>query len=141
MTIEATAIPLRDAWKVREWFPRAIDFEIIAPSDWGYNCYAYAVGKNYWIGSFDFMESLDKLGYKMLPEVNIEVELGIEKVAVFRDDHGITHGSIQRRDGRWESKLGPGPLIIHNDLESISGGGYAYGKVWAVYARPCEVAA
>ena len=48
----------------------------------------------------------------------------------------ITHGALQLHNGRWSSKLGQGPLIVHVKANAVSGP--SYGKPIAVYYRERE---
>jgi RHS repeat-associated protein len=60
-------------------------------------------------------------------------------VAIYeRNDNNqvvVTHAAIRQPDGKWKSKLGPGPLIWHTKLIQLEGGHPAYGKVFALLYR------
>ncbi len=138
-------IPLSDRVRVQEWFPKAVDFEILKTGNGMYNCHAYAFGINTrWVncqGSNSVLyEYCEDNGYEPLDQFNVEVVPGLQKIVFYADKYeNILHTALQRPDGRWESKLGSGPLIIHKTLDCLSGP--RYGQPWAVYARPIATAA
>ena len=119
-----------------------------------YNAFAQTIGdRDQWVYPLQDDKDMRGLtafyaqhGFTRLNSLNIDFEPGIEKVVIFgwRNKKGrlvqITHAAVQRPDGAWSSKLGPGPEIVHSSVNAISGGnlnaGYGYGKPIAVFARP-----
>jgi hypothetical protein len=119
-----------------------------------YNCIAYVVGDlqrkwwpddypshwsiDYWppdapkVETLDaFVAALGTVGFVMSNDGN--VELGIEKVAIYALDGVVKHAALQLTDGTWRSKLGSDEDIEHA-LDGLEGP--AYGKVIAYLKRP-----
>jgi hypothetical protein len=98
----------------------AADGYIVAsPKAHSYNCIAWAAGDAsrwwepgiYWPGPpGDDLAALVGLsaGLGYAPSAGDELESGLEKVALYADEHGEwTHAARQLPDGWWTSKLGP----------------------------------
>lgn len=150
------ALPRPDAdptWKKQvlrnRGFPGLTEdnFVAIGPSDGGYNCIAWSLGKrDEWVWPGTRVESFDALyaeqGYRPLDEIDLSPEPGVEKIALYghkrrlggRAEIEVTHAARNDAEGRWMSKLGTEPLIRHDDAASVSGP--SYGEIVRVYARP-----
>lgn len=72
-------------------------------------------------------------GYKLTSATNTKRQDGYDKVAFYshRDGH-ITHTAKQRPDGKWESKLGEGWVVIHPEADDLAPW---YGEVCCVMRR------
>ena len=125
------------------------DFEIVGEPSERYNCIADAAGDvgqwwwpdgvNYWppwATPDNRMESLLEafagLGYEPCDDSNAEE--GCQKVALYGFQGRFEHAAVQTPDGRWRSKMGPGPVIEHGSPESLAGG--MYGDVHCLMRRP-----
>lgn len=65
---------------------------------------------------------------------NAEFEPGLEKVAIYADEHGTPmHVARQKGNGRWTSKLGKLEDVEHDNLEGLEG--EEFGTVVRVLAR------
>lgn len=125
-------------------------FRFTSPDDSGYNCYAYAGGDTrrnwhpsayaglHWPGGesegeslADFLAAYALLGYQACESA--ELEVGVEKIAVYADEMGPTHVARQLKNGYWTSKMGPREDIEH-ELSGLEG--ECYGRVVAVASRP-----
>ncbi|MCP3882920.1 MAG: hypothetical protein GY701_31660 [Sulfitobacter sp.] len=140
-------------------FPRlAISnaYEPISPVDQDYNCIAYAAGDTqrwweppspfrggtYWppgapaeITIEAYVAAFQTLGYQ--PCEDGDPEDGIEKVALFQKDGLPTHAARQSLDtGSWESKLGQGYDITHEEVDGV--GGSDYGEPVIFMSRPLQ---
>ena len=115
------------------------NFEIADPPDGRYNCIAYAAGDtskrwDYHLGRYwppwatqnSSMQSLIEvfagLQYEECQDGSPEV--GYQKVALYEARGAIQHAAVQQPNGRWRSKMGPGPVIEHDSPTSLSGGPY-----------------
>ena len=135
------------AKSLTEKFPRLSgkDFEIVGESSSRYNCIAYAAGDTdrwwdnsggrYWpdtAARSDSIESLIEvfasLGFQRCQDSSLES--GYEKVALYEEQGEWKHASLQTPNGRWRSKMGPGPLIEHLNPESLSGGEYGNPTIY-----------
>jgi len=66
--------------------------------------------------------------------MDIPLEAGFLKVALYGDGPFYTHAARQLPTGQWTSKLGREVDIEHDSPEGIAGGGY--GEVLQVMKRP-----
>lgn len=138
------AFPLLDADGYAETHP---------PSDI-YNCIAWAVRRSdvwwwpdddrtdYWPESVPreatveaFILAFATLGYS--PCETGELEAGYERVAIYALDGMPKHAARQLADGKWTSKLGPGPVITHNSPRGVEG--LVYGTVFCYLRRQVAV--
>ena len=115
-----------------------------------YNCFAWAgndnsnwwspVGRHYWPVGVPREETVQAYirafaTIRFEPCENGELELGVEKVALFVDANMIpTHMARQLASGRWTSKLGEWEDIEHA-LEGVAGTP-GYGTVVQFLRRP-----
>ena len=130
-----------------EVFPRLSNetFEIVAQPSIQYNCIAYAAGDvsewwenaedQYWpdhATRSDRIESLIEvfagLGFERCQDSSLES--GYQKVALYEDDGLWEHAAVQTSNGRWRSKMGPGPVIEHRSPESLSDGIYGSPTIY-----------
>lgn len=135
----------RESEDVREWFPRARNFEVIGRSTYRYNCYANAFGiRDQWLSQHGENEILvrsicDQDGWTEQVDLDETMVPGRERIAFYAKDGEWTHGARQLEDGRWESKVGCGPLIIHETLECLTVSGdddeYGYGEPVVMFTR------
>jgi len=119
-------------------------FEIVSEPTTEYNCIAYAAGDTTewwwpnetrywppWATLDDRMESLMEaftgIGYELCD--NGHVEAGYQKVALYEIEGRFQHAAVQMLNGAWRSKMGEGPVIEHNNPESLSGGMYGDATV------------
>jgi hypothetical protein len=110
-----------------------------------YNCIAHTCRINdRWVWPGDRLRDFDRLysrhGYRRVRGGNLKLSKKYEKIVIYgkRKDGRlkITHGALQLHNGRWSSKLGQGPLIVHVKANAVSGP--SYGKPIAVYYRERE---
>ena len=118
------------------------NYYITSPSDPVYNCIAWAAGRMdkwwwphrlaYWplskrgdesVQSFE--DAFRTLGYHPCP--NGELEIGVEKVAIYAKFGKVKHMARQEPIGWWTSKLGKENDILHPTLAELEG--TLYGKV------------
>lgn len=133
------------------------EYEVTSNETADYNCIAHAAGKNdnwwwpddppsYWPDGHDKTETLEAfvkayatVGFAHDGNHNFELEVGIEKIAIYIDADGVpTHAARQLSDGTWTSKLGEWEDIQHKTLQAMedSGGlGLGYGKVAIILKR------
>ena len=126
-------------------------YEIVGESSKRYNCIAYAandtnewwdiIGERYWpdyAARTDRMESLIEvftgLGYRQCQDSSLQD--GFEKVALYEAQGVWKHAALQTLNGRWRSKMGPGPLIEHLSPESLADG--IYGNPTIYMRRPAH---
>jgi hypothetical protein len=121
------------------------------PASDGYNCIAWAAGQTdaWWWPDADgtdtwpagvpreatveaFILAFATLRYS--PCESGGLETGYEKVALYALDGLPKHAARQLPDGRWTSKLGPGPVITHNTPRGVEGP--VYGVVYCYLRRP-----
>ena len=129
------------------WFPNLTteNFETVAPPSDDYNCIAYAAndtGKRWdyhlgrywppWATRSSSMQSLKEvfagLQYEECNDGNHEA--GYQKLALYEAGGAAQHAAVQMPNGRWRSKMGPGPVIEHDSPESLSGGMYGEPTVF-----------
>ena len=124
-----------------------------------YNCIAHAAERNdtwwwpcigtgiYWPEGVPLEETVDCFvhayatqGYEVCEHLNVEVEAGFQKLAIYVDDDGApTHAARQLPSGEWTSKLGREEDIVHQKLEAVgdaSSGSVGYGRVHVILKRP-----
>jgi hypothetical protein len=133
------------------------EYEVTSEETPDYNCIAHAAGKTdnwwwpddppaYWPDGHDKAETLEAfvkvyatVGFVHDENHNSELEVGIEKVAIYVDPDGApTHAARQLADGTWTSKLCEWEDIQHKTLQAMedSGGlGLGYGKVAIILKR------
>ena len=116
---------------------RSEGFTVIDPPCDLYNCIAYAANDTsrwwdhtphrYWPSyatRSDRIESLQEvfvgLGFEEC--YDDKVEAGYQKIALYEDQGGWEHASVQMPNGAWRSKMGEGPVIEHRSPCSLSGG-------------------
>jgi hypothetical protein len=116
-----------------------------------YNCIAWAAGRSdswWWPEEDDAVHWPEKvpreetieaftavfvsLGYEVCHSG--EWEAGWERVALYALDGLPKHAARQLPDGRWTSKLGPGPVITHTTPRGVEGP--VYGIVCCYLRRP-----
>lgn len=132
-------------------FPRLTEnnHRLTSPESIAYNCIAWAAGDvehwwqpgMYWPGSIaeneygiGAPEQLFKaLGYEAC-SMDISLEEGFEKVALFGQALLYTHAARQLANGKWTSKLGKAEDIEHDSPQDVAGG--IYGEVVQVMKRP-----
>jgi hypothetical protein len=136
---------------------RSGEYRVASPFDRRYNCIAWAAGDTqYWwdparvfrsapLGGYywprgialettlaSFRHAFERLGYRACD--SSELEAGWERVAIFADESGTPkHAARQAEDGKWISKLGKGPDIEHDTLDSVAG--TSYGQVALILRR------
>lgn len=123
------------------------DFEVAERPSEQYNCIAYTAGdtskwwdhnkNHYWPAHATRSNSIESLvevfaglGFEPCPDGRVEE--GYQKVALYEEQGEWTHAALQMPNGRWRSKMGQGPVIEHQNPESLSDG--PYGNV-AFYMR------
>jgi len=131
-------------------FPRlaADNYRETSSADWEYNCIAWAAGVTnawwwpvpgrYWPPGIPREESLAAFlaafatfGYA--PGAGPELEVDVEKVALYARGETPTHAARQLPSGVWTSKLGPSIDIEHDTPEAVAGG--VYGEIVGVLSR------
>jgi hypothetical protein len=136
--------------RVRTLLPRltADNYRETSPSDWGYNCIAWAAGVTdawwwptpgrYWPPDVlreeslaAFVAAFATLGYA--PMASPILESSIEKVVLYAVGGIPTHAARQLLSGMWTSKLGPAIDIEHATPDAITGG--VYGEVSVILGR------
>lgn len=123
-------------------------FRFTSPPDPSYNCLAFAANETrrcwhpsafaglYWPGGpaddtlQTWIAAFAQLGYRVTDVVDLET--GIEKLAIYADPDFPLHVARQLPNGYWTSKLGPKEDIEH-ELEGLAG--TEYGRVVAILAR------
>lgn len=109
-------------------FPNSVpdDFEVIGEMTWSYNCFAYVMDTPYWLShghprDTELMLSMaEERGYKLAWDLNAPPADGVTRIVFYMRDGVIKHGAKQHHDGRWVSKCGSGPLVIHRTLECLN---------------------
>src|SRR5579863_6609036 len=146
---------MRGSWNPND-FPDLKESEYVVRSrrSLRYNCIAWAADDNsrwWWpdpmgVGAWPrgvareeslaaFQHAFAALGYRPCG-LDISLEEGFEKVAIFVDLGSPTHAAWQRPDGTWSSKMGQCEDIDHRRLDLFSGApGKAYGGVRAIMKR------
>lgn len=139
--------------KLRRLFPQLFgtEYRITSKRTRRYNCLAWAIGDTaFWwdagpggvwpegvlddgsvLAAIRFFEHF---GY--IPATNADLELGVQKIAIFGDATGYTHAARQLSDGRWSSKLGKLQDIEHHTLENLCGS--RYGTVVQIVKKQSE---
>jgi hypothetical protein len=140
-------------------FPNLIrgEYEVTSAETVDYNCIAHAADKNdswwwpddppaYWPEGHDRIETLEAfidaystLGFIEDGNQSYDLEVGIEKIAIYVDDDGTpSHAARQLVNGAWTSKLGEWEDIEHQTLSAMEDGdglGLGYGKVAVILRR------
>ena len=133
------------------------EYEVTSAETADYNCIAHAADKNdnwwwpdgppsYWPDGHDraetlaaFIKAYATVGFVQDGDQNRELEVGIEKIAIYVDGDGVpTHAARQLIDGTWTSKLGEWEDIQHKTLKAMEdsdGLGLGYGKVALILKR------
>lgn len=132
-------------------FPRLTpqNHRTTSPATIDYNCIAWSAGDvehwwqpgSYWPISaqpqefgIDVLKQLFAfLGY-MDCGLDVELEPGFEKVALFAHSVFYTHASRQLPSGKWTSKLGQAEDIEHDTPHDVAGG--IYGDIVQIMKRP-----
>jgi hypothetical protein len=126
----------------------ADNYRITSDTSWQYNCIAWALGiadawwwpvpGRYWPPHVPreetlaaFLASFATRGFT--PCVTADLELGLEKIALYALGAVPTHAARQLSNGAWTSKLGPSFDIEHADLRALAGG--VYGEPVAYLCR------
>ena len=126
------------------------EYQVTSPETARYNCIAWAAGDNaswwaptaedYWpaaapreVSLTSFRAVFESLGYSECS--GAELEVGLEKVAIFVKDGTPTHAARQLANGNWTSKLGDWQDIEHRFLDAVSGTAM-YGEVAVLFRRP-----
>jgi hypothetical protein len=130
----------------------AENYRITSPASWQYNCIAWAVGisDSWWWpvpGRFwppdvpreetleAFVAALGTRGFSACSSAQVEVDL--EKIALYSTGTVPTHAARQLANGWWTSKLGPSFDIEHANLEALAGG--VYGDPVAFLSRNISI--
>ena len=127
--------------RVRHLLPNltAENYRITSSASWQYNCIACVVGKTdswwwpipgrFWPAGVPreetleaFISALGTQGFS--PCLSPELELRVEKIALYSMGSIPTRAARQRLNGWWTSKLGPNFDIEHSDLAAVAGGIY-----------------
>ena len=127
----------------------AHNHRVASPATIDYNCIAWAAGdvEHWWQpGVFwpiqaqpeDYgvgvLEQLFKaLGYEDC-RMDIDIEPGFDKVALFGHSLYYTHAARQLPNGKWTSKLDKAEDIEHDTPHDIAGG--LYGELARIMKRP-----
>ena len=128
---------------------------VTSDSAWEYNCIAHAADENmvpwwpmeeetegvYWPPGVPREETLDAFiaayktkDYAPLDEIDLTLQQGMEKIAIFADSDGTpTHAARQLPSGEWTSKLGYWEDIRHESPSCLESGDY--GRVAKVLQR------
>jgi hypothetical protein len=135
-------------------FPKLTDWHKTSEESRDYNCIGWAAddttrnrwppvggvaGGTYWPVGIPkdrsvatFVKALGLIGYE--PCENGLHEPGVEKVALYASELGVTHAARQLPDGCWTSKLGRNIDITHKAVGDLEHG--AYGIVVQYVSRP-----
>jgi hypothetical protein len=131
-------------------FPRLTpeNHRITSPASADYNCIAWSAEdtKRWWqpgvywpipvlpdeYGIEILEQAFLSLGYEVCPDRSLQI--GFQKVALYRLGSLYTHAARQLEDGTWTSKLGRGEDIVHNTPGDVAGG--VYGEVAEFMRRP-----
>lgn len=99
-------------------------YEIIMPPSYEYNCHAYALGitDRLVVGSSpskctintQLFNAYTEHGYMAQRDLDLNIAPSMRKVLVYAMEGVFTHSALMRLDGRFESKLGTGPVIVHD---------------------------
>ncbi len=123
---------------------RAHNYRITSPTTWEYNCIAWALGitdawwwpapGRYWPENVPREESVEAFLTMFATQrysscSSVDVEAGVEKIALYTADSIPTHAARQLANGWWTSKLGPSFDIEHANLEAVGGGVYGASVV------------
>jgi hypothetical protein len=134
-------------------------YQITSPRDDEYNCVAWiarergqwwepALDGAYWprqveeadLKDGDLSEYLyvfGLMGFTICEDD--ELEVGMEKIAIFGSASDFAHVAYQRVDGEWSSKLGKLNDVRHECAASLSGpGGCEYDPICLFMSRPRE---
>lgn len=149
--------------RLPDMLPRLRDspFRITSDPTGDYNCIAWALGddERWWspvdndahwptglqrypsgtiISVDDVMQAFASEGFVECKDISLEE--GYERVAIFADDDGFTHVSLQLPTGSWTSKLGKHWDIEH-ELDAVAGfdsswPSFRYGEIALIMRRP-----
>lgn len=130
-------------------FPRLTDqnHRPTSPSDVTYNCIAWSAGDvtRWWQPGFYWPVNVSRedCGIGTLVEMFrtlgfhegavLQLEPGIEKVALYGNGLHYTHAARQLPSGKWTSKLGKLEDIEHDHPDDVAGG--IYGEVIEIMQR------
>lgn len=146
-----------------EWLPHmeSVTFDVLSKTDCGYNCVAWAAGDDtkiwspavgvggkllggyYWPKGVPLLPTVAateavfaREGFVQTSVEDVELEPGVEKVAIFGEDGMglVTHAARQRPSGRWASKMGDYADIEH-DLRDIEVEGPLVGVLRSVMRK------
>ena len=128
---------------------RIDNHRITSPADTRYNCIAWAAGdtEHWWQPGVYWLPSdwpTDEYGLRALEQLflhlgykdcvmDVALEPGFEKVALYGDGQFYTHAARQLPDGKWTSKLGKDVDIEHDTPHDVAGG--LYGDEMQVMKR------
>jgi len=141
--------------KLRRAFPRLFggEYQMRSRKTRRYNCIAWAAERDdaWWEPSPDgfwpagvpddgtveaAIRLFESLGFGRTEDAAWQP--GVRKVAIYGDERGYyTHAARQLPGGRWTSKLGKGPDIEHDTLDSLTGS--SYGTVAQVMQKAQSV--
>ena len=134
-------------------FPNSYNepFLVTSPETWRYNCIAWAFGDDqrwywpvghpnfYWppnirrqLDMQSFIELYQLVGYTVCANGNLEI--GVEKIAIFQLNGDPSHAARQLSNGNWTSKMGPWHDVEHT-LNSMNNS-VGYGDVTVFMSRP-----
>jgi hypothetical protein len=133
----------------------ANNYRVTSPASGQYNCIAWAAGdtENWWqpgvywlpadwpkndVGAAALQQLFVGLGFQACG-MDVALEAGFEKVALYTDGQFYTHAARQLPGGKWTSKLGKDVDIEHDAPDDLVGG--IYGEVMQVMKRPVQGAA
>ena len=132
---------------------RESEWEPTSPSNPSYNCFAWAAREaNFWIeppGTVSYRYWPDDLpdwetvanyarAYERLGFTKCEtgeLEVGVEKIAIYAEDGMGTHAARQLPTGRWTSKWGR-LIDFEHELTALEGSPNV-GTVELIMSRPC----
>lgn len=85
------------------------------------------------IAAFD--RAFATLGFRRANNIRPELEVGIQKIAIYARDGRVKHAARQWPNGRWRSKMGEAHDIEH-ELYAVEGP--FYGSLVAIYEQFAE---
>lgn len=83
-----------------------------------------------------FIAAFQSIGYVVCDSGDLE--MGVEKIAIYTSATGPTHAARQLSTGKWTSKLGLDVDIEHDSVSDVAGG--LYGTVACFLKRKRSVA-
>jgi len=148
---------MNDREAIEDRFPKLADdgYRQTSPATDVYNCVAWTVRRtNSWLSPEpvdgyewprdvlgdgtslgDYQRFFELAGFSMCCCDCLEV--GLEKLALYGEQHEFDHVAFQRRDGTWSSKLGELGDIQHDRLASLERpGGLGFAPVVLYMGRP-----